>query len=126
MSLTSTRIDGAQGSAETLPIPGLRLNTSMSDLTPETLARSVVDRYLKSGDFNGLYLPADADLQVVEKAKELVTGGNLQVMVSEWLCQPKSNPPGLSKPDPLRAKRGVPGNLTGTHLHRCCGHPLEE
>ena len=43
-----------------------------------------------------------------------------------WLCQPKSNPPGLSKPDPLRAKRGVTGNLTGTHLHRCCGHPLEE
>ncbi|WP_035880730.1 hypothetical protein, partial [Cryobacterium sp. MLB-32] len=33
-----------------------------------------------------------------------------------WLCQPKSDPPGQSKPDPLRAKRGVAGNRTGTHL----------
>lgn len=59
------------------------MNTGMSDLTPDTLAKLVADRYLKSGDFNGLYLPADTDPQVVNKAKELVAGGNLQVMVSE-------------------------------------------
>lgn len=45
--------------------------------------KEVVNRYLKSGDFNGLYLHTDVDAALVEVAKGLVADGNLQVMVSE-------------------------------------------
>lgn len=61
----------------------MRLNGTMTDPTPDGLMKAVVDQYLKSGDFNGLYIPTDADLELVEVAKVMVTDGRLQVMVSE-------------------------------------------
>ena len=61
----------------------MRLNGTMTDPTPDGLMKAVVDRYLKSGDFNGLYLDTDVDPALVEVAKELVADGKLQVMVSE-------------------------------------------
>ncbi|WP_062213963.1 hypothetical protein [Demequina oxidasica] len=45
--------------------------------------KAVVDRYLKSGDFNGLYLDTDVDSELVGVAKGLVADGKFQVMVSE-------------------------------------------
>lgn len=45
--------------------------------------KAVVERYLKSGDFNGLYIGTDTEPLIVERAKELVADGQLQVMVSE-------------------------------------------
>jgi hypothetical protein len=44
--------------------------------------KEVVNRYLKSGDFNGLYLDTDIDPALVTVAKGLVADGKLQVMVS--------------------------------------------
>ncbi|OQJ61801.1 hypothetical protein FGG90_15270 [Clavibacter tessellarius] len=43
--------------------------------------KAVVDRYLKSGDFNGLHLHTDVDPALMESAQHLVADGKLQVMV---------------------------------------------
>ncbi|MTD13926.1 hypothetical protein GIS00_08215 [Nakamurella sp. YIM 132087] len=43
----------------------------------------VSDRYLQSGDFNGLHLHTNVQTSVVDVAKGLVADGKLQVMVAE-------------------------------------------
>lgn len=52
------------------------------DATPDALMKAVVDRYLRSGDFNGLYLHTNVDTALVDIAKRLVADRKLQVMVS--------------------------------------------
>jgi len=49
----------------------------------DALMRKVIERYLESGDFNGLYIAPDTNPAIVELAKQLVADGQLQVMVSE-------------------------------------------
>lgn len=61
----------------------MRLNGSMIDPSPDALMKAVVDRYLRSGDFNGLHLHTDIDPALIDVAKGLVREGKLQVMVSE-------------------------------------------
>jgi hypothetical protein len=61
----------------------MRLDGLMTELTSDDVMKTVVDRYLGSGDFNGLYLHTDVDAAIVEVAKGLVASGRLQVMVSE-------------------------------------------
>lgn len=58
----------------------MRLDGKMNDPNPETLMNAVVDRYLKSGDFNGLHVHTNVGSSVIEAAKRLVTDGKLQVM----------------------------------------------
>lgn len=55
----------------------------MTAASPDALMEAVVERYLKSGDFNGLYLAPDTEPLIVERAKELVADGQLQVMVEQ-------------------------------------------
>lgn len=54
----------------------------MTEPLPEELLKAVVEKYLKSGDFNGLYLPANVKQDLVQRAKLLVSEGMLEVMVS--------------------------------------------
>jgi len=61
----------------------VRLNGTVTNPAPDGLMKEVLDRYLKSGDFNGLHLHTDVDPALVEVAKRLVADGKLQVMVSE-------------------------------------------
>ncbi|WP_143545957.1 hypothetical protein [Rhodococcus sp. 14-1411-2a] len=55
----------------------------MLDATPDALMKAVVDRYLKSGDFNGLQLHTSSEPDLIEVAKRLVADQKLEVMVSE-------------------------------------------
>lgn len=61
----------------------MRLNSSVIDPTSDALMKAVVDRYMKSGDFNGLHLHGDIDPALIEVAKGLVRDFKLQVMVAD-------------------------------------------
>jgi hypothetical protein len=61
----------------------MRLNRTVTDTADDALMKAVVDRYLKSGDFNGLYFQTDVEAALIDVAKRLVADGKLQVMVSE-------------------------------------------
>lgn len=45
--------------------------------------KAVIDRYLKSGDYNGLHLRLNVEPALLDEAKKLVIDGKLQVMVSD-------------------------------------------
>lgn len=54
--------------------------------------KAVVDRYLKSGDFNGLYLPPGTESDLVDDAKQLTLSGLVQVMADEDYPNPHIRP----------------------------------
>ncbi len=64
-------------------IPRVRLNGFVIDPTPDALMKAVVDRYLKSPDFNGLHIHGDIDPALIAVARDLVHNGRVQVIVSE-------------------------------------------
>jgi hypothetical protein len=55
------------------------------------LMQRIIDQYLKSGDFNGLYLGVES-LEDIEEAKKLVKAGQVQVVSEEDYINPHIRP----------------------------------
>lgn len=58
----------------------MQLNGVMAEPTRAALMKMVIDRYLKSGDFNGLHLHTNVEPAWLDVAKKLVAEGKLQVV----------------------------------------------
>ena len=83
------------------------------------LLKEIIDRYLSSGDFNGLYIPGDVDPNRGREAIELVRGGLVQVVSEDDYMNPHIRPwpSGRSVDDQVRSLNALKPNAYGVCLY---------